>query len=105
MQIEENASVEIKWSKLALDQLTDILDFILESGFDGYSRQLEENILSKTDKLIDNYTLYPTDKYKKDNDGSYHAFEIDDFRISYRVKKSEINIIRIRHTSRRTRKY
>ena len=97
--------MEIKWSKSALDQLTEILDFITDSGFDLYSRKLEEIILSKTDKLINNYNLYPLDKYKKDNDGSYHAFEIDEYRISYRAKELQIKIIRIRHTSRRIRKY
>jgi len=97
--------VEIKWSKRAINQLTDILDFISESGYYSYAQALEENIISKTDNLIDNCTIYPADKYKKGNDGSYRAFEIDEYRISYRITKSLIRIIRIRHTSRRTRKY
>jgi len=97
--------VVIKWSKPALDQLDKALDFIIEEGFVAYAAKLEEGILTRVENLIDNYTIYPTDKYKKDNDGSYHAFEVDEYRISYRVKNSQIKIIRIRHTSRRPRKY
>jgi plasmid stabilization system protein ParE len=97
--------VVIKWSKPALSQLDKALDFIVEKGFDIYAVELEDNILFKVESLIDNYTLYPADKFKKDNDGSYHAFEVDEYRVSYRVRKLEIKIIRIRHTSRRTRKY
>ncbi|WP_394348364.1 type II toxin-antitoxin system RelE/ParE family toxin [Mucilaginibacter corticis] len=57
------------------------------------------------ENLIENYNIYPTDKYKKDNDGTYHAFEIDEYRISYRVKNNQIKILRIRHTSRKISKY
>jgi plasmid stabilization system protein ParE len=97
--------VEVKWSPLALSQLVDILDYITEKGFDSYSQVLEENIISKTDNLINNYSIYPVDKYKRNNNNSYHAFEIDEYRISYKVMKTAIKIIRIRHTSRKTRKY
>jgi len=97
--------VEIKWSKSARDQLDKALDFILEEGFITYAAKLQKGILLRVENLIDNHDIYPIDKYKKDNDGSYHAFEIDDYRISYRVKNSMIRIIRIRHTSRKIRKY
>ncbi len=97
--------MEIKWSKPALHQLDKALDFILESGFISYAAELEENIILRVENLIDNYTIYPIDKYKKGNDGTYHAFEIDEYRVSYRVKDSIIKIIRIRHTSRKPQKY
>jgi plasmid stabilization system protein ParE len=97
--------VEIRWSKPALNQLDKALDFILEKGFISYAAELEESIITKIGNLIENHNVYPTDKYKKDNDGSYHAFEVDEYRISYRVKNSQIKIIRIRHTSRKTYKY
>ncbi len=97
--------MEIKWSKSALNQLDKALDFILENGFINYGFQLEDNILSRVDSLTDNYNIYPLDKYKKDNDGTYHAFEVDDYRLSYRVVKSQIRILRIRHTSRKVKNY
>ena len=97
--------VEIKWSKSALQQLDKALDFILEEGFATYAAEVEENILLRITYLADTPNIYPFDKYKKDNDGSYHAFEINEYRVSYRFKNNQITILRIRHTSRRTLKY
>jgi plasmid stabilization system protein ParE len=97
--------VEIKWSRLALNQLDKALDFIIENRFVSYAAELEEGILLRVENLIDNHKIYPMDKYKKDNDGTYHAFEINEYRVSYRVKDSIIKIIRIRHTSRKPQKY
>jgi plasmid stabilization system protein ParE len=97
--------VKIKWSKSALIQLDKALDFILDKGYASYAAELEESILLRIENIIENYQIYPIDKYKMDNDGSYRAFEINEYRISYRVKNSAIHILRIRHTSRRTRKY
>jgi plasmid stabilization system protein ParE len=70
--------VEIKWSKPALDQLDKALNFIIERGFISYAAELEEGIIQKVENLIDHHSIYPADKYKKDNDGSYHAFEFDE---------------------------
>ncbi|HEY4324753.1 MAG TPA: type II toxin-antitoxin system RelE/ParE family toxin [Mucilaginibacter sp.] len=97
--------MEIKWSKTALHQLDKALDFIINEGYASYAAELEESILQRVENLIGNHTIYPIDKYKKNNDGSYHAFEVEEYRVSYRVKNSQIKIIRIRHTSRRTLKY
>ena len=97
--------MEIKWSKSALYQFEKALDFIIDKGFFDYAIKLEDNILLSVENLVENYNIYPTDKYKRDNDGTYHAFEIDEYRVSYRVKNSQVKIIRIRHTSRRIRKY
>jgi plasmid stabilization system protein ParE len=97
--------VVVKWSKPALDQLDKALDFIISEGFISYAAKLEESIISRIENLVRNYNIYPIDRYKKDNDGSYHAFEVEEYRISYRVKNSQVKIIRIRHTSRKPRKY
>jgi plasmid stabilization system protein ParE len=97
--------VVVKWSKPALDQLDKALDFIIGEGFVSYAAKVEESILSRIENLVKHHNIYPVDKYKKDNDGSYHAFEVEEYRISYRVKNAEVKIIRIRHTSRRPRKY
>lgn len=97
--------MEIKWSKSALHQLDKALDFIIQEGFTQYAAELQGEILSRIENLIDSSDIYPLDKYKKDNDGSYHAFEIEEYRVSYRVKITEIRIIRVRHTSRKTNRY
>jgi plasmid stabilization system protein ParE len=95
----------IKWNKAAIQQLMDAVRFLEENNFHSYAEQLEKNILSRIRNLPQHPAIYPLDKYRKRNDGTYHAFEIDEYRISYRAKKNEIRIVRIRHTSRRVRKY
>ena len=97
--------MEVKWSKPALHQLDKALDFIIENGFISYAAELEESIISRIDNLIDNYTIYPSDKYKKDNDGSYRAFEKYHYRITYRASKNVIRILWVRHTSREAKLY
>jgi len=95
----------IKWNKAAVQQLLEAIWFIEENEFNTYAVELQSEILSKIRNLPQNPTIYPLDKYRKNNDGSYHAFEVDDYRISYRNKKDTIIIVRVRHTSRRIRKY
>jgi plasmid stabilization system protein ParE len=95
----------IKWNKSAVQQLVDAIEFIEEAGFLSYAEELEKDILSRIKNLPENPTIYPLDKYRRNNDSTYHAFEIDNYRISYRNTFKEIKIVRIRHTSRRTRKY
>ncbi len=68
----------VKWSKSALEQLDKALDFIIGEGFISYADKLEARIISRIENLVDNYNIYPIDKYKKDNDGSYHAFEVEE---------------------------
>jgi len=97
--------MRIKWNKSAVQQLLDAIEFIEGNEFYDYAEELEKEILLKIRNLPQNPNIYPLDKYRKDNDGSYHAFVIDNYRIAYRHNENEIRIVRIRHTSRRTRKY
>ncbi|WP_436410334.1 type II toxin-antitoxin system RelE/ParE family toxin [Parapedobacter flavus] len=48
---------------------------------------------------------YPLDRFREGNDGSYRATMVDDYRISFRVKPDQIQIIRIWHGSRKPRFY
>jgi len=44
--------------------------------------------------------MYPLDKYKTNNNGNYRAYEIYGYRISFRVTKLTVRIIRARYASR-----
>jgi len=67
------------------------------------------------DKLIDNNDqqiigdpnpeFYGSDKYKKENDGSYRAFEKHHYRINYRFTDNVIRVLRVRHTGREPKEY
>ena len=56
-------------------------------------------ILKKIEELSSDPARYPPDKFKRNNDGSYRAFEIHHYRVAYRISPSEIRVIRFRHTS------
>ncbi len=47
---------------------------------------------------------YPADKFKSKNDGSFRAYELFSYRITYQVTDSAINIVRIRHSSMEPKK-
>ena|ERR1700761_1677606 len=97
--------MQIKWNKIAVEQLMNAIKFIEENDFPVYAKELEFAILSRIRKLPQNFEIYPLDKYKTNNNGNYRAFEVDQYRISYRNTKTEIRILRVRHTSRRVKKY
>lgn len=44
--------------------------------------------------------IYNLDRFKNNNDGNYRAFEKYSYRVTYKVKETEIIILRVRHTSR-----
>ena len=50
-------------------------------------------------------TQYAPDKYRKNNEGGYRAYELHKYRISYFVSEDEIRIVRIRHTGQEPKEY
>jgi plasmid stabilization system protein ParE len=95
----------IKWNKTAARQLIDAINFIEETGYSDYAVRLEKEILQKIRELLINLEMYSVDGYRKNNSGNYRAFVVDNYRISYRIGKNDISIVRIRHTSRRVKRY
>jgi plasmid stabilization system protein ParE len=79
----------------------------LKEAYDYIKRDSPKNaikvlarITSSISQLAKNPETNPPDKYRSNNDGSYRAYEIDRYRITYRISPPQIHIIRIRHTSR-----
>ncbi len=97
--------MKVNWSKTALNQLDKALDFLFENGFYSYAIDVEDSILSRVENLADNHQIYPVDKYKSENDGTYRAFEVNEYRVSYRAKDDQVKVLRIRHTSRKPKRY
>lgn len=94
----------IVWSRAAELHLKKIFDYIKEDSIQNAHTVLYQ-IIKKVDALYINPERYPLDKYKYDNNGSYRAFEIYSYRISYRVVESQIWVLRIRSTHQRPLKY
>lgn len=61
--------------------------------------------MDATIALVSNPERHPLDKYKLTNDGTYRAFELYHYRISYKISIDTIRIVRMRHTSRSPHTY
>ena len=97
-------SLIIKWNKRAIDQLIRAVEYIEKDSVQN-AEMVKNDLLTEISKLTAHPERYNTDKYHLNNDGSFRAFELHRYRVSYRYIKNEIRIIRIRHTKRNPKKY
>lgn len=81
-----------------------IYNQILEDSYSN-AQKVRSEISAIIDKLPEHPTIYPPDKYKKNNPGNYRAFEKHAYRIAYRHTEKEIRILRIRHVKQEPRMY
>ncbi len=94
------------WSKLALKQTEEIHKYVLENSKSlRIADDLIDKIFTSSEVLSNQPELYALDKFKELNNGSYRAYGIFHYRISYRVLKDQIRILRVRHTSREPLKH
>lgn len=89
--------VSIVWTKSAQLQLKRIFEHI---SLDSAKNALEvvSEIVDSIEKTTVNPEAYNLNKYKTDNDGTFRAFEIYKYRLSYRYSKGVIRVLRVRHT-------
>ena|SRR5215210_4658008 len=87
----------IQWNRHALTQFDYAIAYI-ENDSPANAKKFKRDILFKIDGLLRYPEKYAIDKYKINNDGSFRAFELHRYRISYRYKNNKIRIIRVRHT-------
>lgn len=85
--------------RVAKSQLREIYDYIKRDSLQNAER-IRDGIIASIRELINNPEQYPSDKYRKNNDGSFRAFEIYKYRITYHISSEQITVIRIRHTKR-----
>jgi plasmid stabilization system protein ParE len=90
-------SLQIKWNKKALLRFDNAINRI-EQDSPQNAEKVKKEILLTIDSLLQHPEKFNPDKYKSNNDGSFRAFELHRYRISYRLKGNDIRIIRIRHT-------
>ncbi|TDO70460.1 plasmid stabilization system protein ParE [Flavobacterium chryseum] len=92
---------EIIWSNTAQNQLKKIYFYLVKQSKNIQTpNKVVSAIHSSVTILQTNWEIYELDEMKKSNDGNYRAFEIYNYRISYKITPNEIQILRIRHTSR-----
>jgi plasmid stabilization system protein ParE len=91
------ANRTLNWDKTALLQLSKVINYIAKHSVQNADK-VRCDILEKVERLPEYPEMHPPDKNKKDNDGSYRAFELHRLRIAYFVGPDEIRIVRLRST-------
>jgi plasmid stabilization system protein ParE len=90
-------ALSIKWNKTAINQFDEAITSIEKDSLSN-AEKVKREILLQISGLLQHPERWNPDKYKTKNDGSFRAFEIHSYRVSYRYNGTEIRIIRIRHT-------
>lgn len=87
------------WSKSARVELHKAYLYILLDSLQN-AEMVRDDIIDATISLSKYPKKHPLDKFKNDNDGTWRAFELHHYRISYRIMPNEIRIVRMRHTGK-----
>lgn len=90
---------EVIWPKIVQNQLAKTYQYILKDSVQN-AEKVKSDILASTHKLETNPEMYPLDKYRRNNDGSFRAYELHHYRIAYRITETQIIIVRVRHSKR-----
>lgn len=94
----------IVWTKRAERHLREIYEHIsLDSPQNAI--KVIRDIVKNMEKTCENPEVYPADKYKLDNDGTFRAFEKHKYRLSYRYSGYTIRVLRVRHTKMKPKSY
>lgn len=95
-------NIEIVWTTPAKKQLREIFECIRIESVQNAIRVVND-LTDAVGNIVQHPEKYKPDQYKKDNDGTYRAFEKHHFRVSYR--NEIIRILRIRQTKMNPKKY
>ncbi len=95
------SSCKIVWDIEALNQFKEVLEFLSEHSIQA-PRIVKKAILDQIALVKKNPQIFEVDKLRSPKDKNFRAFVVFSYRVTYQIKldKSEIRILRIRHTSR-----
>lgn len=97
---------KIIWSENALVQLEDIHFYILfESKSLRIADKVTATLFESTAVLKATPENYELDNQKQDNDGSFRNYFVYNYKISYRIFNNQIQILRVKHTSRQPKNW
>ncbi|HUC80740.1 MAG TPA: type II toxin-antitoxin system RelE/ParE family toxin [Flavisolibacter sp.] len=95
---------QIVWTTRSQQHLKQAFNFISKDSLQNAEKVINA-IVAGVEKAATNPEHYGKDKYKKNNDGTYRAFEKYHYRVSYRFAEATIRILRVRHTSMEPKAY
>ncbi len=94
----------ITWSKQAIRQFSKAINYIANDSIQN-AEKVRVDILDKINSLPSNPEIHSPDKFKLNNNGDFRAFELHRYRIAYHTSRTEIRILRVRHTSMEPKPY
>jgi len=92
-----NVPYQVVWTKRSLLQIKAAYKYIFKDSPQNAGKVVND-ITKAVSKAVPNPEFYGPDKYKINNDGTYRAFEKHSYRISYKITKMTIVVLRVRHT-------
>ncbi len=95
---------KVVWDTKAYLQLEKEHKFIKKKSVIA-ANKVRKSIRDTAKSLALHSDIYSLDRFKKNNDGNYRAFEKYSYRVTYKVKENQIIILRVRHTSREPLEY
>lgn len=94
----------ISWNKSAYASLQKAYEFIRETS-PANAEMVKTSILSIIRSIPLHPEKYPLDRFKRNNNGSYRAFEQFSYRVAYRHTEKTIKILRVRHVKKEPKLY
>lgn len=95
---------EIVWNKRPSQVFSHELKRTSEESYQN-AEIVETAVLSSIDGIKDQPERYAADKFKKNNEGNYRAFETHIYRVAYRFTDTETRVLRIRHVKQEPKMY
>jgi plasmid stabilization system protein ParE len=94
----------VVWDEFALTALKEAYTYIRKDSLQQ-AEKVKQEIIASTKALADHPEKYPPDKYRKDNDTRFRAFEKHNYRISYFIAEETIRVLRVRHVKMQPKEY
>ncbi len=88
----------VNWDKIALKQLGEACNYIKRDSLKN-AQKVRKDIFTCTSALAQHPEKYPLDKYRRNNDSTFRAFEKHHLPVAYCILPTEIKIISVRNSS------
>ena len=98
------AEMNIVWDEAAKKSFKKYLNYIRKDSLQA-AEKVRIDILTIIAKLPNHPELFPPDRFKNANDGSFRAFEKHSCRVVYLTAKSQIRILRVGHVKQEPKQY
>ena len=99
-----NEDYSLEWTKKSQSDMLSIFNYISEDSVLA-AQKMVNDIAEAVEKTLTNPERHSPDKFKMNNDGTYRAFELHHYRVSYRFENKVVRVLRVRHTKRIPKSY